>query len=127
MICSFFLKPAESGIALLNFDTVIDGKHVFTGCGVGRVKDGDAELTHVGQATLMSLVEYAEDSQPGNAIRLQEIATVAAAPSRVRKALEAARDKDVVFFVCRDSSIYDAAVIALNVDWHAVKPPNSVS
>ncbi len=110
------LPPDESGQVYLILDTVSDHKHVFTACGVGRVEKGDARITQAAQATLNALLAYAENAGLGR-IHLVEIATTVAAPVRVRKALEAANDKEVVFFVCRQPDVYDAAIQQLNVNW----------
>lgn len=112
------LPPDEAGQVYLILDTVTDHKHVFTACGVGRIQRGDALITPTGQATLNALLAYAESERLGT-VHMVEIATVAAAPVRVRKALESADDKDVVFFICRDSHVYDAAILQLEIDWHA--------
>ncbi len=118
MIKSHLIQHPVDGIQFLFYDTVFKSKHVFTACGVGRVKDEDAELTQVAQQTLFGLGDYVEETHgsPGT-IRLQEIATLQAVPVRVRKGLESANDKEILFFVCRSPEIYDAAVKALNVEW----------
>lgn len=116
MIRSYLVAPREGvEVAYLLFDTAIENKHVFVACGVGRIKGRDAHLTETAQATLHSLIAYANDDSA--AITLAEIATVAAASVRVRKALDAADEKSVVFFVCRSPEVYDAAVEALGVVW----------
>lgn len=116
MVQSFFVGTQEGAVRYLILDTVIAGKHVFTAMGVGRVHKGDAQLTPTARDTLMALADYAQSQQLG-AINLVEIATVIAAPVRVTKALERAHEKDVVFFVCRDPHIYDAAFEQLRVQW----------
>jgi len=112
------LAPDENGHVFLIFDTVCNHKHVFTACGVGRIQRNEAFLTVAGQATLHALCRYAEAEGLG-AVHLVEVATRAAAPVRVRKALEAADEKDVVFLVCRQPDVYDAAIEQLGMDWHA--------
>ncbi|WP_125077004.1 hypothetical protein [Pseudoxanthomonas sp. SGT-18] len=116
MIQSFMvhMPPNDDGHVFLILDTVFDHRHLFTACGVGRVERGDARLTETGRATLYALADYANQESLGT-LRLVEIATVAAAPLRVRKALQAADDKDLVFFVCRSPQVYDAAIALLNV------------
>lgn len=113
---SFFVDTQTGVVRYLILDTVIDGKHVFTACGQGRITKGDVELTETGQATLYALGDYAQHAGLGK-LHIVEIATVAAAPVRVRKALEVADQKELVFFVCRSPQVYDAAVEQLNVIW----------
>lgn len=115
MIQSFLvLLDDGAGQAPTVFDTVHDGKHVITGVGIGRVDNGHEQLTETATRALTAACDYAQ-SQGMGTIRLVEVATTNAAPMRVRKALEAAGEKDVVFFVCRRPEIVDAVFIALNV------------
>ena len=109
------IAPDADGHVFLVFDTVLESKHVFSACGLGRADRGETLLSHIAQATLSALTSYAE-GEPNGRLHMVEIATVAAAPMRVRKALERADHKDIVFFVCRSPDIYDAAFFALNVD-----------
>ncbi len=120
MLQSFAVTNANAGIQYLFYDTVLDGKHLITAVGVGRVRNGDAEITPVAQQTLEAVIAYAENANgAGVTVALQEIATVKAAPVRVAKALKAASEKSVVFFVCRSPDIYDAAVLQLAVQWES--------
>ena len=117
MIQSFAVKlpPDENNAMYLVIDTVMNHKHVFTACGVGRPERGEMLLTQVAQSTLNALMRYADTEKLGK-VHLVDIATEAAAPTRVRKVLEAANQKDVVFFICRSDRVYDAAIQALCVD-----------
>lgn len=72
-------------------------------------------LSQTANAALNALLDHADDPAPR--IVLREIATVAVAVRHVCNALEAADPKDVVFFVCRDDHVYDAAMAALNPQW----------
>lgn len=108
------IPPNQDGHVFLLMDTVTDGKHLFTAMGVGRIQDGQPMLTPVGQATLMALMAHANGRTDGT-VHFMEIATVQAVPVRVRKALERADKEDIVFFVCRNPHVYDAAFAALNV------------
>lgn len=118
MIQSFMIQHAVGNVGYVFYDSVLDGKHVYTACGVGRAERNDARLTETARETLLALTDYAENaSGRERSIRLQEIATVKAAPVRVRKALESADHEDIVFFVCRTADIYDAAVAELGVQW----------
>lgn len=115
MIQSFLveLAPDENGHVFVVFDTIFEHRRVATACGVGRMERGEVLLTPVAQATLNALAAYTGGDNAG-AVHLVEVATVAAAPIRVRKALKAADDKDAVFFVCRNPQVYDAVVLQLN-------------
>lgn len=108
------IPPNQDGHVFLLFDTMADGKHVFTAMGVGRIENGVPMLTPVGQATLLALLAHADGRTEGR-VHFAEIATVAAVPVRVRKALERADKEDIVFFACRNPDVYDAAFAALNV------------
>ena len=109
------IAPNVNHQTFLVFDSICQGKHVFTACGVGRIQKGGVQITPTAQATLAALTAYAESQGLGR-LHFMEIATVAAAPVRVRKALEAAHDKEAVFFVCRGPDVYDAVFVALNVN-----------
>lgn len=110
------IAPDDHGQVFLVMDTVSGGKHVFTAIGVGRIRKREVEITGTGQATLNALAAYSQDHEAGR-FHMVEVATDTAAPVRVRKALEAADDKDSVFFVCRNPGVYDAVFVALNVDF----------
>lgn len=112
------IPPNEHGHVFLVMDTVANGKHLFTALGVGRIERGEPMLTNVGSATLNALMAYAEH-KPAGRVHFMEIATVAAVPVRLRKILERADKEDVVFFVCRNPNVYDAAFTALNVRFDA--------
>lgn len=53
------------------------------------------------------------------ALRLLEVATAQATRTRVLKALEAADEKDAVFFICRSSEIIDAVLREIGIDVNA--------
>lgn len=124
MIQSFRVDtpPNADGQVFLVMDTVADGKHVFTAMGVGRIERGEPMVSPVAQATLSALMGYADRHALGR-VHFVEIATVAAAPMRVRKALERADQKDVLFFLCRSPDVYDAGWTALNV---SLDPPAGI-
>lgn len=109
------IAPDAHNQVFLIFDTTLAGKHVFTACGVGRIQDGQPLLSPVAESTFMALMDYANSEELGQ-VHFMEIASTEAAPARVRKALEVADEKDVVFFLCRDSQIYDAAFFAIGVE-----------
>lgn len=115
MIQSFLveLAPDKNGHVFVVLDTIFEHRRITTACGVGRMERGEVLLTPVAQATLNALVTCTGGDNAG-AIHLVEIATVAAAPIRVRKALKAADEKDAVFFVCRNPQVYDAVFQQLN-------------
>jgi hypothetical protein len=106
------IAPNENGHIFLVMDTVFDHKHTFTALGVGTMQGGQPHVSQVAQDTLAALAAY---SEKGGRFHIVDIATEAAAPMRIRKALEAANDKDAVFFICRSDKVYDAAFMALNV------------
>lgn len=118
-IQSFLISNVVNGKQHLIYDSILNGKHVFTACGVGMVKDGDAQLTPTGMDTLTALTDYVNnlEGEEIQTIRMQEIKTIERTKIRIKTAIEAARDKEVIFFVCNDPHIYDAAVAALRVKW----------
>lgn len=123
MIQSHLIKTSTTQ-QLLIFDTIADSKHLYTACAVGTVENGDAALSDVGQKTVDALLAHAQNAGDlGQNLRFQEIATVAAAPIKVRKALQAADHKDAVIFVCRNHHVYDAAVAELQPIWTQAAPP----
>ncbi|HZF97785.1 MAG TPA: hypothetical protein VEY92_06005 [Pseudoxanthomonas sp.] len=117
MIQSHLLQiaPDARGRVCLVFDTVFQSKHLLTACGLGRMHKGQVQITPAAQGTLDALCAYAQRHQLGR-LHLREIATVAAAAVRVRKALEAAHHEERVFYVCRGPQVYDAACAVLNVN-----------
>lgn len=120
MISSYLIDYVIDDEKFLFYDTVIDGKHVYTACGIGRVNalGNDAELSDIGRDTLAALHAYIEDLDlPLATIRFAEVRTEKTAVLRVNKMLEAANNKEVVFFVARSSAVYDATIAALNVSW----------
>lgn len=114
MIQSFPIPNVTNKIQHLIYDTVLNKKHVFTACGIGVVENNDAKLTPTGQDTLFALAENVDNLWT---IRFWEIKKLSRAKARVRTAIESARDKDAIFFVCHDSQIYDAVVAAPHVNW----------
>ena len=112
------LTPNEDGHVFLIFDTVFGSKHVFTALGIGRVRRDDIELTPTAQATINTLAGHGTAHGSGT-LRCWEVATSAAVPVRLRKALESANDKDAVFFVVRGPDVYDALFAALQVNFSA--------
>ncbi|MCC4600285.1 hypothetical protein [Xanthomonas melonis] len=109
------IAPDEHGHVYPVYDTIHQGKHLFTAIGVGRIERGEVHTTPVAQNTLNALAAYGKDHGHGR-FHMVEVATETAAPMRVRKALEAAHDKETVFFVCRGPKVYDAVFFALKVD-----------
>lgn len=126
---SFAVANVASGIQYLFYDTITDGKRVITACGVGRLENGSPLMTDVASKTLDAAAAYAKDSVGDDfTVVVQEIATAKAAPVRVAKALKAANEKSVVFFLCRSDEIYDAAVAELCVEWKtSFETPGGVS
>ncbi len=119
MLQSFAVNNATAGVQYLFYDTVLDGKHLITAVGVGKVERGDVKITEIAQQTLHAAAAYAKDTNGSDpTIVFQEIATIKAAPVRVSKALKSAGNKSMVFFVCRSNDIYDAAVEQLAVQWN---------
>lgn len=118
MIQSFLIPNTTDGMQYLFFDTTFKGKHVISACGVGKVKNRDAQITDVAEATLMAMIDYAKSvDAPIEQISVHEIGTIGKARARITNALETSNDKGIVFFVCRNSDVYDAAVAVLNVQW----------
>lgn len=114
MIQSFPIPNLTNKVQHLVYDTILNKKHVFTACGIGVVENNDAKLTPTGQDTLLSLAENVDNLWK---IRFWEIKKLTRAKARVIAAIESAHDKDAIFFVCHDSTIYDAVVAALHVKW----------
>lgn len=110
------LAPDEYNAIYIAFDTVADGKHLTTLAGLGKIANGEVLLSQTAQRALNSTLRYLEGGPQGK-IHMVEIATFGKAKRKVRQALEAADEGDIVMFVCRDGQIYDAAVFALNPDF----------
>ena len=118
-IQSFLIPNAVNGVQHLIYDSILSGKHVFTACGVGIIENDEPKLSAVGTDTLFALTEYVNNlgADELQTIRFQEIKTAERAKIRIRTAIEKAGDKEVIFFICNDPHVYDAAVAALRVKW----------
>lgn len=118
-IQSFLIPNAADGKQYLIYDSILNGKHVFTACGVGKIENNEPKLTEFGSGTLNALTEYVNNlgADELQTIRFQEIKTAERAKIRIKTTIEKASDKEVIFFVCNDSNVYDAAVAALRVKW----------
>ncbi len=117
MLESFAVTSAGQ-VQYLFYDTVLDGKHLVTAVGIGQVDHGDAKITPIAQQTIEAALAYAESAFGASVtLLMQEIATLKAVPDRVAKALKNAENKSIVFFICRDTHIYDATVEQLRVQW----------
>lgn len=118
MIQSHLIANTTDGVQYLFYDTVLNGKHVFTACGVGRIEDANVLLTPIARETMFAAANHAQDSNKAPfSSRFQEIGSIDSVSDRIRQALDAANDKELIFFVCNTPDIYDSAVAALHVQW----------
>jgi hypothetical protein len=118
MEISCSMLPAEDGTVLMALDALLgDGRTLFVGLGQGKVKDGDAHLSPVGQACLSRLLRHSGNQPVGvdGAVHLVEIQRFNRVGKRMREAFAAAKQGDTLFFVCGDGHIYDAVFAQLNV------------
>lgn len=117
MIQSHLIEVIEAGRQYRVYDTVFNHRHYLTACGIGTVNGHEAMLTEAGQATLVAAADYAKNAYgPAFTIRLQAISPRGLISKKVRRALEAAHPKCLVFFVCDDTDVYDAVFAALGVN-----------
>lgn len=118
MIQSHLIDNCFDGLRYLFYDTVLDGKHVFTACGMGKIEGTNVLLSPAARQGMVAATGHVQNLE-GTAFRMrfQEIASIDLAGKRVGDALDAANDKELIFFVCRSPDIYDAAIAALNVQW----------
>ncbi|MDD5271386.1 MAG: hypothetical protein PHU14_01580 [Methylovulum sp.] len=105
----------EDKLSYLLLDTLYRHRHVITSAGVGNIIKDDVQTTPTATQTLETLYGYMHTINSEPTIRFQEISTTLNVAKRVRKALEAANEKDAVFFVCKTPALYDATVAALNI------------
>lgn len=118
MIQSHLVANNTNGVQYLFYDTVLAGKHVFTACGVGKIEDSNVLLTPVARETMIAVANHVQNSEGAAfSMRFQEIASIDLAGKRIKEAIEAANDKELIFFVCHSADMYDAAVSALHVQW----------
>lgn len=113
MLQSFRVESGPTQQQLLIFDSVLDGKHVYTACGTVDDVDGEMEMPDTARATLLALVQHAEGACNGG-VRLVPVGDAIEALAVVRDTLEQAADKDIVFFCCFGPEAYEAAVSELN-------------
>ena len=117
MIESFFMPIQIGSTAYIALDTVFKHRHIITSLGVGNIRDEEVFLTHTGQQTLDALLAYTSANAPKTTLFFWEITDTERTTNRLIKGLNAALadPKSAVFFVCKDSLIYDAVYAALQV------------
>lgn len=106
-----FLVKQEGQFQYMLLDVVTEQGHFFCSLGVGYINNGDLHLSEVGQSALNALAQSIGVTK--ETIHFVEIATKNRAAERVPQAFERAKPSDTVFFVCKDSAVYDAVFALL--------------
>ncbi len=106
-----FLVKQEGQIQYVLLDVVTERGHFFCSLGVGYINNGDLHLSEVGQSALNALADNTGAKK--ETVHFVEIATKNRATERVPQAFERAEPSDTVFFVCKDSAVYDAVFAQL--------------
>lgn len=99
------LLPPQDGIALLVFDTRVDGRNLVTTLVVGDARKD--MVSPIGQQCINRLASHHSTNYPDGVLRLVEIRIPAHVEARVQVALEAANDGDALVFWCRTAELYD--------------------
>jgi len=114
----FRLDSDKSGDTYPAYNTFYQGKHILTAIGIQtalHTTDTLAVLNQDDEGRQIVLANQSVDNEGGQII-LMEVITETAAIPRVRKALDAANDRDMVYFAVRNRVVYDAVFNALGVD-----------
>lgn len=117
MIESFFMPIQTDAGVCIALDTLFKNRHIITSLGVGKVRDDEAFLTPPGQQTLEAFTAYTTANHPQTTLLFWAVTDAERATNRIIKGLNAALadQKSAVFFVCKDSLIYDAVYAAMRV------------
>lgn len=110
------LLPPERGVILIALETLADDKRLFVGLGQGSIAGGEVTLSDTGERCYARLQAHSRAQRPDGAVHIVPIDRFARTRRLIREAFTAAEDGDMVFIVCADGSIYDAAFAQLNIE-----------
>ena len=99
------LLPPQDGVALMVFDTRVDGRDLVTTLFVGDYRKDT--VSAVGQKCIDRLGHHHTTNYPDGTVHIIEIRVPAHVEARVGLVLETAADGDAVLFWCRTSELYD--------------------
>lgn len=123
MTITSHLMTHQGQFAYMIFDTIYMGRHFSIGIGLGRVMNGQAEVTPIAQATLNALMEAHSASHPEANLMMQEIKNPAKAKEKLLAALRKAPKDSAVFIICDKDKTQAQVVKALNIQ--RVEPPDT--
>lgn len=109
---------------LMALDTLVGDVSLVVGIAVGALngtKLADVRLSEVGTAVFARCTAHHTSNYPDGPLVLAGVAQVAGAKERVRKVLAKAPPGALVFLVCANGQVYDAAFPALNVNFESMR------
>jgi hypothetical protein len=117
MIQSFFTPIRYGQATYIALDTVFKSRHIITSLGIGTIENSEAFLTNAGQQTLEGVMHYISLNEPSTTLIFWEITDNTKITNRLIKGLNTALSypKSAVFFICKDSVVYDSVYKALHV------------
>lgn len=111
-----FLVKQEGQIQTLLLDVVTSRGHYFCSLGIGEMVQGKYVGSQVGELALERLDAYS--AQCNGAVHLIPINSLKEAERGVPHAFLIAMPSDAVFFVCKDSRVYDSVYSLLRLQPH---------
>lgn len=113
-IQSFLIKQ-EGQVQYMLLDVVAESRHYFAGLGLGTFE----HLTETSQNVLDRLASYAFSPETDNGeVHLVELTSIEKARERIPRVLMVAKPGDRIFFICKDSKIYDVVFSLLRLQKH---------
>jgi len=120
MIQSFYAPIKHGPVTYIALDTLFKRHHSITAMGIGRINNEQPFLSDTGQQTLHALKHFISKNTPSTALMFWEVDDTdkIKVTKRLKEGLKAAMayQKSAVFFVCKNSHVYDAVYEALHVD-----------
>ncbi|MGZ5011557.1 MAG: hypothetical protein ACXV74_11405 [Methylobacter sp.] len=120
MIQSFYAPIKQGPVTYIALDTLFKRHHSITAMGIGRIENEQPVLSDIGQQTLQAVQHFIGKHAPSTALMFWEVGDTdkIKVTKRLKEGLKAAMayQKSAVFFVCKNSHVYDAVYEALHVD-----------
>lgn len=118
-IKSYFLKQ-EGREHYILLDVLVDGKQFAASLGIGQMENGNfVSKTLTGMEALNRLVKYSKQLE--GSFGFVEMNNMERVKSRVEIVFSNLKDGDTVFFVCKDSKVWDEVAKELNIDYSDLK------
>jgi len=120
MIQSYYAPIKQGPVTYIALDTLFKRHHSITAMGIGRIDNEQPVLSEIGQQTLQAVQHFIGKHVPSTAMIFWEVGDTdkIKVTKRLKEGLKAAMayQRSAVFFVCKNSHVYDAVYEALHVD-----------